>query len=145
MVRVQFRQTSSWKTVPVCSPAYRNAIGGLAKPEELLKAVLLRLPHEPWKPWFDAVGLNSDEPIRGPLFSDASLMLDAAAKKQGVALARSLIVEGYLASGRLVKVSEVSIPSPYAYYAVYSAEKVCLAEVKALTGWLIDSCLPSNT
>ena len=124
---------------PVCSPAYRNKQGGMAKPEDLFKAVLLRLPHEPWKPWFDAAGLHANEPIRGPQFSDASLMLDTAANGQGVALARSLIVDDYLASGRLVKLWDISIPSPQAYYAIYSAKVTARPEVQTFIDWLISS------
>jgi LysR family glycine cleavage system transcriptional activator len=122
---------------PVCSPAYRKALGGLAKPQDLAKAVLLRLPHEPWKSWFEAAGLNAAEPTRGPLFSDASLMLDTAANGQGVALARSLIVDDYLASGRLVKLWDVSIPSPNAYYAICSAAAARRPEVRAFADWLV--------
>ena len=122
---------------PVCSPAYRDKLGGLARPDDLFKAVLLRLPHEPWKPWFEAAGLKIEEPVRGPLFSDASLMLDTAAKGQGVALARSLIVDDYLASGQLVRLWDISIPSPYAYYAIHSAKSPLRPEVNAFIEWLI--------
>jgi LysR family glycine cleavage system transcriptional activator len=127
------------KLFPVCAPVYRKAAGGLAKPRDLLKAVLLRLPHEPWKPWLDAAGLDAAEPARGPLFSDASLMLETAASGQGVALARSLIVDDYLASGRLVKLWNISIPSPHAYFAVFSATAANRPEVKAFADWLVAS------
>ena len=122
---------------PVCSPAYREKQGGLNKPDDLLKAVLLRLPHEPWKPWFIAAGLPANEPLRGPLFSDAGLMLETAANGQGIALARSLIVDDYLASGRLVKLWDISIPSPQAYYAIFSAKVSARPEVHTLINWLI--------
>jgi len=124
---------------PVCSPAYRDKQGGLTGPEDLLKAVLLRLPHEPWKPWFNAAGLDADEPMRGPLFSDASLMLETAANGQGIALARSLIVDDYLRSGRLVKLWDISILSPQAYYAIFAAKVRTQPEVQTFTSWLISS------
>lgn len=127
---------------PVCSREYRRALGGLAKPQDLRKAVLLRLPHEPWKPWFDAAGLKYAEPAHGPLFSDASLMLDIAANGQGVALARSAIVEDYLLSGRLVKLWDISIVSPHAYYAISPAKASVRPEVKVFIDWLI-SCSAS--
>ncbi len=127
---------------PVCSPAYREKQGGLSKPEYLLKAVLLRLPHEPWKPWLDAAGLQANEPSRGPLFSDAGLMLETAANGQGIALARSLIVDDYLASGRLIKLWDISIPSPQAYYAIYSAKATARPEVQTYIDWLIASSGP---
>ena len=127
---------------PVCSPSYRIHAGGLKKPADLLKAVLLRLPHERWKPWFDAAGLACDEPIHGPLFSDAGLMLSAATKGQGVALARSVLVDDDLMSGRLVRVGNISIPSPHAYFAIHAARIAARPEVISFNDWLV-SCFPA--
>ena len=124
---------------PVCSPQYFESLGGLAHVRDLGKAVLLRLPREPWKPWFEAAGLDWDEPASGPLFGDASLMLDAATKGQGIALARSVLVEGDLASGRLLKPFEVSVPSQRAYYAVWSPANSVRPEVQAILDWLVGS------
>jgi LysR family glycine cleavage system transcriptional activator len=122
---------------PVCSPGYRQAVGGLAALADLRQAVLLRLPHEPWKPWFEAAALDWPEPVSGPLFGDASLMLDAAANGQGVALARSVLVDHDLASGRLVRLSDVSLPSARAYYAVCSAAAGARPEVQCFIDWLV--------
>lgn len=124
---------------PVCAPGYRQALGGLATAAELHKALLLRLPHEPWEPWFDAAKLNWPEPMAGPLFGDASLMLDAAANGQGVALARSVLVDHDLASGRLVRLFDVSLQSSKAYYAVCSPDSGSRPEVRRFIEWLIAS------
>lgn len=121
---------------PVCSPGYRKSAGGLSKPKDLLKAALLRLPGQPWKPWFCAAGLDSLEPVTGPLYSDADLLLDAAVSGQGVALARSMLVGEHLSSGRLVMPFDISIPAPSSYFAVYRKESNGRAEVTALLDWL---------
>jgi len=121
---------------PVCSPAYRKSAGGLRKPKDLLKAALLRLPGQPWKPWFSAAGLDSVEPITGPLYSDADLLLDAAVSGQGVALARSMLVGEHLSSGRLVMPFDISIPAPSSYFAVILRESSARPEVAALVDWL---------
>jgi LysR family glycine cleavage system transcriptional activator len=125
---------------PVCAPAYLDAAGPLGAPDVLGKAQLLRLPHEPWKPWFKAAGLRREEPLSGPLFGDASLMLDAAANAQGVALARDVLVERDIASGRLVRLGSTAVPSSRAYFAVWSAQAAPRPEVKAFLDWLIASC-----
>jgi LysR family glycine cleavage system transcriptional activator len=122
---------------PVCSPDYVTAIGGFETPQALSKAVLLRLPHEPWKPWFDAAGLAWEEPASGPCFGDASLMLEAVANAQGVALARDVLVERDLAAGRLVKLFDTSVSSTRAYYAVLSSRGSERAEVRTFLEWLI--------
>ncbi len=124
---------------PVCSPAYREALGALTAISDLRRAVLLRLPHEPWQPWFEAAGVRWPEPSSGPLFGDASLMLDAAANGQGVALARSVLVDRDLASGRLVRPFDISIPSARGYYAVCSPGAAGRAEVASFIRWLIAS------
>jgi LysR family glycine cleavage system transcriptional activator len=124
---------------PVCSPAYREALGGIRTVADLRKAVLLRLPHEPWQPWFEAAGLQWPEPSSGPLFGDASLMLDAAANGQGVALARSVLVGRDLESARLVRLFDVAIPSARSYYAVCSPDAATRPEIDAFIAWLIAS------
>lgn len=124
---------------PVCSPGYRQALDGLSTIGDLHKAVLLRLPHEPWKPWFEAAALEWPEPISGPLFGDASLMLDAAANGQGVALARDVLVYRDLASGRLVRLFDMSLPSAKAYYAVCSPAAGGRREVQRFMEWLVES------
>jgi LysR family transcriptional regulator, glycine cleavage system transcriptional activator len=122
---------------PVCSPGYRKSTGGLRRPKDLLNAALLRLPGQLWKPWFSAAGLDSTEPLTGPLYSDADLLLDAAVSGQGVALARSMLVGEHLSSGRLVMPFDISIPAPSSYFALYRREASSRAEVTALLDWLI--------
>ena len=124
---------------PVCSPAYRDSLGGIASTADLRKATFLRLPHEPWKPWLEAAGLDWPEPVSGPLFGDASLMLDAAANGQGVALARSVLVDLDLAAGRLVRPFEISVRPAKAYYAVCSPAARARPEVQRFIDWLVAS------
>lgn len=128
---------------PVCSPAYKETLRGLPTITDLRKAVFLRLPHEPWKPWFEAATLSWPEPVSGPLFGDASLMLDAAANGQGVALARSVLVDHDLASGRLVRLFDISVPSARAYHAVCSPAARGRPEVQRFIEWLVASSRPS--
>lgn len=87
----QSRKLLSGHLFPVCSANYRESVGGLTHPKDLLNAVLLRLPRHPWEPWFKAAGLRCRKPINGPLYSDARLMLNAAVNGQGVALAFSVL------------------------------------------------------
>ena len=122
---------------PVCAPAYRRLRGPLRRPKDLLNAMLLRLPGQPWKPWFAAAGLHSEEPSKGPVFSDADLMLDAAVNGQGVALARSMLVREHLSSGRLVMPFDISIPASSAYFAVTLAEVGERPEIKTFLAWLL--------
>jgi LysR family glycine cleavage system transcriptional activator len=86
---------------PVCSP---RILGGRVplEPEDLARYTLLRTNDEPWKPWFDAAGLDWPEPSRGPIFNDSTHMLQAAAEGQGVALARASLLGNDIRNGVLV-------------------------------------------
>ena len=113
---------------PVCSP--HLARGRLPKrPEDLARFTLLRSEGEPWRPWFEAAGLDWQEPERGPMFSDSSHTLQAAIDGQGVALARSSLLGPDLRNGVLVRLFAIELRSPNAQYLVYpprlrSAEQV---------------------
>lgn len=130
---------------PVCSPGYITVVGGISDPKELPGMTLLRLPRQPWKPWFKAVKLDCEEPYQGPLFSDAALMLDAAAQGQGVALARNVLVEHDLATGRLVRLFDVSIPTEFTYHAIYKSAVIEREEVAFFIDWLVASARRNAT
>ncbi|HEY9103529.1 transcriptional regulator GcvA [Chitinimonas sp.] len=93
--------------------------GGLPKqPEELQGRPLLRVMDEPWKPWFERVGLDWPEPSQGLVFTDSGLLVQAAVAGQGIALARRSLVHDDLASGRLIKVFDTELPFQWAYWLV---------------------------
>lgn len=144
-VVLTYGATSDWKgykflkilkcqMFPVCSPSYYESVGGIVDPRALLGATLLRLPRQPWRPWFKAAGLTSQEPDRGPLFSHAGLMIEAAVAGQGVALVRDILVHEDLRSGRLMRVCDVAIDS--AYYAIYHPRAAAKPELQVFLGWL---------
>ncbi|MBI3044520.1 MAG: LysR family transcriptional regulator [Betaproteobacteria bacterium] len=130
---------------PVCSPAYRASCGALSRPEDLLKKVLLRLPHEPWSRWFEAAGVRCGEPEQGPIFSDASLMLDAALSGQGIALARSVLVHEHLVEQRLVRLFGLGLRSPSNYHAVFRPESIDRPEVRSFVTWLCENANRDST
>ena len=63
-------------------------------------------------------------------------MIQAAKQGDGVALARSVLVGDSLASGRLVKPFDVSLPTNYAYYVVCPEANLSRPKVKAFRQWL---------
>lgn len=101
----------------VCAPEYRDR-SGLSGPADLERCVLLRHSWQPWTPWLQAAGSQLADPRDGPVFADAGLLIEAAAAGEGIALARSLLVQPDLAAGRLVKLWDVEVTDQRAYFFV---------------------------
>jgi LysR family glycine cleavage system transcriptional activator len=91
-----------------------------------------------WKSWFEHAGI-ADPPARdGPRFSQADLMLQAAAQGEGVALARYSLVHDDLATGRLVPVlAKGRLRARYGYYLVSLPEKAERPSAVAFRNWLL--------
>jgi len=123
----------SW--FPVCSP--RLARGRLPRrPADLARYVLLRAEGEPWQAWFEMAGLDWSEPTRGPMFSDSSHMMQAAAEGQGIALARESLLGNDLASGALVRLFDIAVPAPLGFYLVYPPRLQGTAKLAAFRNWV---------
>ncbi|CAG2150693.1 transcriptional regulator GcvA [Cupriavidus plantarum] len=121
---------------PVCSPDFNG--GRLPElPQHMAGMPLLRGEGDPWKPWFEAAGLDWPEPRKGLLLQDSSLLLQAAAEGQGIALIRSSLAYNDLLSGRVVRLFDVSIACPWLLYFVCSPESLELPKVQAFRQWLL--------
>jgi LysR family glycine cleavage system transcriptional activator len=123
---------------PVCSPAYVASAGPFKKPADLVGATLLRLTGQLWTPWFRAARVACKEPSQGPLFSDAGIMLDAAANGQGIALARSALVSFELRFGRLVRLFDIGVASDSAYHVICTREAMKRPEIAGFLDWLVE-------
>lgn len=132
---------------PVCSPEFITR-HRLASPEQLLGLPLLRANDELWQPWFSAAGVAIEEPQRGAVFDDSSLMLMATASGQRVALARHTLAVDDLASGRLLRPFALSVESPLSYFFVCRPADEQQAAVVALREWLFEEassyCAPDG-
>lgn len=119
---------------PVCTPDYARRMK-LEMPRDLARAVLLRCPFDPWKPWFEAACLDWAEPDSGPRFNDAGMMIEAALAGQGVALGTPRLVARSLRSGALRRLFEIEAACPYSYFIV-RRRKAEAAEAGLFVGWL---------
>lgn len=121
---------------PVCSPDFNG--GRLPElPAHMAGMPLLRGEGDPWKPWFEAAGLDWQEPTKGLLLQDSSLLLQAAAEGQGIALIRSSLAYNDLLSGRVVRLFNVSIPCPWLLHFVCTHASLETSKVQAFRHWLL--------
>jgi len=122
----------------VASPSYLERIGGVNTPADLSKAVLLRSALEPWKPWFEAAGLDWPEPAAGLRVDDLGLLLEAVRHGHGVALSRQHFAQQAIADGEVVELFDIRLASPpHAYYLVYDPNVSLRPELKLFIDWLL--------
>ena len=123
---------------PVCSPRLLDGPSPLRAPDDLRHHTLLHDDSRTdWTMWFLAAGIEGGDPAAGPAFSDSSLVLQAAADGQGVALGRSALAAADLAAGRLVRPFDISLPSAFAYYVVCPLATADRPKIVAFRTWLL--------
>jgi len=128
--------------VPVCAPSVLRQYGVPRAPEDLARMPILHdaaterdASGTDWESWLDQVGCAGVAIGRGARFSQADLMIEAAARGLGVALARVSLAAEYLATGRLIRLKLGEVPACYSYHLVWRAE--VSAETEELRGWLL--------
>ena len=129
---------------PIVSPNYRG--GDLPKTvQELAQCTLLRADQDhPWMPWFQAAGLDLPEPKGGLVFDDSSLLVRSAVAGNGIALARHVLAMREIASGQLVRLFDIAIPSARSYYFACTPESFKKPEVQAFHAWLLGQVAEFN-
>jgi LysR family glycine cleavage system transcriptional activator len=122
---------------PVGSP--RLGRGKVPKaPRDLLRLGIIREDRDYWKAWFDKAGVPIEEAraARGPTFNDSTYALQAAARGEGIALARRSIVYEDLERGALRKLFDISVPSRERYWFVSPKETAGTRKVKLFRDWV---------
>ncbi|HET9471305.1 MAG TPA: LysR substrate-binding domain-containing protein, partial [Usitatibacter sp.] len=122
--------------VAVCSPKLaRGRLPG--RPEDLARYTLLRSDGEPWKPWFEAAGLDWDEPTRGPAFSDSSHVIQAAIEGHGIALVRTSLLGSDIRNGLVVPLFGLFIPAARSHYLVYPPRLRTAPKLEVFREWIM--------
>ncbi len=129
---------------PLCTPRMREALGGLARPEDLLEAPRIGSDAE-WSTWFCAAGVT---PAQGPtaptrLMADTqTLEVASALGGQGVALGSPILFSAEIAAGRLVRPFEAVMPLGHGYWLVYPKERRRSPKIVAFRDWLLAQAAP---
>lgn len=91
-----------------------------------------------WDSWFAAAGIHcAPTAPRGLGINNSAAVLQAAIDGQGIALARGILAQEDLASGRLIRLfPEVTVPSPLAYHLVCRPDLHDLPKLVAFRDWL---------
>jgi LysR family transcriptional regulator, glycine cleavage system transcriptional activator len=124
---------------PVASPKMNR--GKLPKtPREMLRLGIIREDRDYWQAWLEKAGVPIEEAVaaRGPIFNDSTYALQAAARGEGVALARRSIVEEDLERGTLKRLFDITVASRERYWFVSPKETAESPKVKAFRKWVRD-------
>jgi len=122
---------------PVCSPRLASGRNGIKQASDLLRLPLLCLDGwSTWSRWFEAAGISTPV-LHGPVLNQASLLIDAAADGQGVALARTALAAWDLINGRLVAPVDVSLRLQRTYWIVCPKVAASVPKVEAFRRWLL--------
>lgn len=122
--------------VVVAAPA---KAGRLKRPSDLLQQTLLVDDHEDaWTRFFESVHVPESPRTRYHQMTDSGLLVEAAVRGQGVALARWSLIQDELSAGRLVHVFPHTPPVRvgHAYSLVGLRETFRRPEVAAFRDWL---------
>lgn len=123
--------------VPLISPILANRLGGMKTPADLLRADLLHLGDKTdWRCWLQEAGLPQTAADAGPVFADMNLVYAAAIAGQGVSMGDVFICNSAMASGQLIRVSDIQIKSPSAYYLGIPPQKEALEPAHAFRRWI---------
>ena len=119
---------------PLCTPALAAR---LQHPRDLMGVTLLR-PYRPqdWQGWFEAAGLP-DTPVHGPLFDSSWVMVQAALRGEGVALAPPAMFAEELGAGRLAQPFATTVASG-AYWLTRLKWKAPTPAMAQFRAWLLE-------
>jgi len=134
---------------PALSPELLNRFDGrLQSPADLLRLPLIEMDDDQpgdtagtWARWFEFAGVALDPDAKTPLmvvtYVDQSMQ--AAARGQGVVLARKPFREDMVANGQLVMpFPEIRVPTGYGTYLIVSQSSRARKAVAQLRAWLLE-------
>ena len=132
------RRLGTNRVVAIGAKHLAEGSDALRRPEQLADATVLLhrdLP-DAFDYWREAVGLPQLEPAAVDHFDSGQLILDAAAQGLGVAFMFEMHLEG-AHDPRLVRLFDVSVESPYAYWFACRRSALNRPPVRLFHEWLV--------
>lgn len=126
---------------PVCSPDFVTTWGLPEQPEDL-RGLPLVLRHDnrglpTWRDWFTHVGITDIPLDQGISYSDSTMAIQVALEGQGIALVRSVHLSDELEQGKLIRLFQISYPSPMQYHFVCHKDRAGEPAIRDFRTWII--------
>jgi LysR family transcriptional regulator, glycine cleavage system transcriptional activator len=113
------------------------------KPNDLLRFPLLWIDWgkefvttPTWRDWFAFAGVACEQVRCDLTFSLSSAAIDAAVEGRGLVLAQHSMVASALHSGSLVRLSDLNLPLPEAYFLAWNSSALDKPSGTAFHNWL---------
>ncbi|WP_299392114.1 transcriptional regulator GcvA [Pelagibius sp.] len=127
--------------VAVAAPGLMDGASLPLSPHDLITFPLVHDDYNPgWDRWLEKAGAKSlNGALPGDRYIDSGVLIAAALDGQAVALVRRLLAADDLAAGRLIQVSDVTLPLERSLFFVCRAGDQNRPVVAALRDWLTES------
>lgn len=124
------------RVFPICAPGMGETI---RDPADLLRHPIIREPAPMfgWDVWLGPHRLDADTLRDGPILTDASLCLDAAAVGQGVFLAWETLATDALREGRIVAPLAGRVATGLSYWLVEPERQARRRGIGAFRKWIV--------
>ena len=130
----------SWDVVfPICSPALRKGRDRLTNPADLARHRLLHTIgfREGWGVWLAAAGHPASTPAGTIEFDFAVMSIELALAGQGVALARSSLVNRLLDRKLLTEPFQVRLDSQEGFHLLWPIARRASAAMQLFRDWVL--------
>ena len=124
--------------VAIASEDFVAKRGPIDHPTDLLTLPLLhQRNHWGWLDWFEAMGVSITDPLYGPIFEDANVLLRGAAEAQGVIIGWLPLIDQDLAENRVVRIFDENITPTHGYFIDVQHSSKSRSEVRKVKDWLV--------
>ncbi|TPJ18903.1 LysR family transcriptional regulator [Mesorhizobium sp. B2-7-3] len=133
---------SSEEIYPVCGKDFAARYEGIER-TELSSLPLLDMdwtdPEWPsWDDFFRSAGIANPW-MQRRRFGKYPLLMAAAEANQGLALGWDFMVRPLIKSGRLVRLSDLTVPAPIEYYVTWNSNRSLSNHVRTLKDWILQA------
>jgi LysR family glycine cleavage system transcriptional activator len=124
---------------PMLSPALAESIGGVSRPEDLLRLPIIGAQQKSWQTWFATTGLGAPD-LSGHKrlnYVEQDLCANAALAGQGVAMLNHIYFAEELASGRLIAPFNHHCADDIGVWLVYPKSRRNTPKIRAFRDWIL--------
>ncbi|SHF65834.1 transcriptional regulator GcvA [Vibrio gazogenes] len=125
--------------IPLCSPLLLAQGKPLHSPEDLSHHTLLHdTSRQDWNTFARENHLSGIAVDHGPIFSHSTMVLQAAAHGQGIALGNNVLAQPEIEAGRLVPLFDKVLMTDNAFYLVCHEKQANTGRIATFRNWMLN-------